>query len=239
MSKLTAKLLGCQTRTRSAWVGRLDRIADAVVKLHGVPSLGNFDQVDKEILYIVLSARTSEVLYQTAHRQLFEKHPTIKDISNAPMRSIRRCVEIAGLGLKRSRQVKAIAKRLNSDFGDKFETAIRAMDYQQAFDYLTSLPGVGSKSALCVMMFSLRMDVFPVDVNVQRIAERLGVIQSGLKHFQAQKALPKYVPAGRSKELHIGLLVHGRKVCLPRRPLCDKCELADLCRTGKRNKKNE
>jgi endonuclease III len=84
------------------------------------------------------------------------------------------------------------------------------------------------------MMYSLEMDVFPVDVNVQRIAERMGIIPRSLKHYEAQQRLPKFVPDGCSKKLHIGLVIHGRIVCQPIKPDCGVCILNDLCRTGKK-----
>ena len=83
------------------------------------------------------------------------------------------------------------------------------------------------------MMYSLGMDVFPVDVNVLRIAERLGAIPKGLDHTKAQEALARIAPDGRSKELHIGLIVHGRLVCTPRNPKCGICPLLAQCPTGK------
>lgn len=107
------------------------------------------------------------------------------------------------------------------------------MSAQEAFDFLTHLPGMGPKSAFCVMMYSLKVDVFPVDVNVQRIAERMGAIPHRLKHYQAQKRLPSLIPAGRSRELHIAMVAHGREVCLPRNPKCGECCIRDLCRQGR------
>ena len=106
------------------------------------------------------------------------------------------------------------------------------MSPSEVYAYLRSLPGVGPKSAFCVMMWSLNIDVLPVDVNVQRIAARIGVIPSGLKHYQAQQKLPRFVPDGRSRELHSVFMVHGREVCIPRKPKCGDCVVNDICRTG-------
>jgi len=80
----------------------------------------------------------------------------------------------------------------------------------------------------------LARDVFPVDVNVIRIAVRLGAIPKELDHTQSQKALARVVPDGVCKELHIALVVQGRKVCVPGVPKCGSCSLADLCPTGRK-----
>jgi endonuclease III len=131
--------------------------------------------------------------------------------------------------------VVAAAQKLERDFGERAVTELRGMPVDGAFEYLTNLPGVGPKSALCVMMYSLEIDVFPVDINVQRILSRMGLVPRKMKHYQAQQRIPKFVPQGRSKELHIGLVVHGRTICLPQRQRCSECCLVDLCQTGIRN----
>jgi endonuclease III len=205
-----------------------------MVAAYGRPSLGNFPDPVKEIFYIVLSARTTEVLYQEAHRRLFRRFRTLKAIASADRLDVRECVAVAGLGDKRASQVIAIAQRLISDHGNRPQRALRSMSPLVVFNYLTRLPGVGPKSALCVMMCSLGQDVFPVDVNVQRIFERLGVIRPGLKHYQAQERAPRYVPTGRSRDLHVGLVVHGRHVCLPIKPKCLVCAIQGYCRYGTR-----
>ena len=108
------------------------------------------------------------------------------------------------------------------------------MTAQQAYAFLMGLPGIGSKSALCVLMSSLNFDVFPVDVNVSRIAVRLGMVWSGLNHYEYQKLIPRLVPDGRSSELHVGMVVHGRSVCLPSHPICRACPIRDFCKFGQR-----
>ena len=147
---------------------------------------------------------------------------------------VRRQIHVAGLGTKRAIQVVQTARRLVADFGTEMRCKLRTMSPDETYVYLVSLPGIGPKSALCVMMYSLDMDVFPVDANIHRIVERLGAIRKGYTHRYAQKAIPRLVPAGESRNLHVGLVVHGRRTCLPRNPRCDTCMLRDVCRTGKR-----
>jgi endonuclease-3 len=84
------------------------------------------------------------------------------------------------------------------------------------------------------MMYSLGHDVFPVDVNVQRVAARVGAIPHGLKHYQAQQRLPPLIPPGRSEELHVGMVVLGRDVCLARNPQCNRCPIQRLCAMGQK-----
>lgn len=234
MSQQTAKLMGRPHRSSSKWPDVLEEVADRLVSKYGTPSLGNYRDPVKEVFYILLSARTTEALYKRAHRSLFLTFPGIENLADAGVEEVLGCIDGAGLGRKRSVQIIQLAKTLVNDFGRNPAKRLRAMSAYEAYNYLTALPGLGPKSALCVMMYSLDLDVFPVDVNVQRVAERMGIIPHKLKHYQAQQRLPKLVPSGRSKELHIGLVILGRRACLPIRPKCDECVVADLCRTGQK-----
>lgn len=236
MTALTAELMGAVRGKprKTAWAERLSVVADRLVALHGRPTLGNYRDPVKEIFYILLSARTTEPLYKSAHRRLFAQFPDVASLAEADVNEVTKCIDRAGLGRKRAAQVVATAKKLVEDFGGKPQSAIRRMSSSECFQYLTSLSGLGPKSSLCVMMYSHDSDVFPVDINVQRIAERMGVIPKGLKHYQAQERLPHFVPAGRGKELHVAMVVHGRKICLPLSPKCSECVIADMCRTGRR-----
>lgn len=230
MSDLTVALLQQPRRRRThRWHTRMQEITDLLVEEHGTPTLGNYADPIKEIFYIALSARTTEKLYQNAHKQLWKRFPTLKAIANAPISDLREVVAGAGLGTKRSSQIKAIAAQLLEDFGPRTRSRLRQLSAEDAFAYLCHLPGLGPKSALCVMMYSLGFDVFPVDSHAQRILTRIGLPLLGDKHYHAQQQLPAYIPKGRSKELHVALVSHGRAICRSRLPKCASCSLSSIC----------
>jgi endonuclease III len=236
MSTQTAHLLGVRRAHRSPWVARLGAVSDRVLTKYGTPTLGNFRDPVKEIFYILLSAKTTDLQYRRTHRALMAAFPTTAALASAKVRAVRRCIESGGLAGKRAAQVVAVARALVVAGGDRPRRYLRRLELRAGYDFLTSLPGVGPKSAFCVLMYSLGFDVFPVDVNVQRIAERLGAIRRGMPHRLATKRLAALSPDGRSLELHVGLVVHGRKICLPRNPKCGECCLLDLCNTGRKKK---
>lgn len=236
MSQLTVELVPASkvSRQRMRWLPIFSSAADRLVASYGIPSLGNFRNPVREIFYIVLSARTTDEQYRKTYRNLHARFPTLEDLANTTVKEIVSCIAKGGLANKRAAQVRDIARTLLSELGNDPSRRLRRMSAREVFAFLTKLPGMGPKSALCVMMYSLGHDTFPVDVNVQRIAARFGALPARLKHWQAQQRLPAFVPEGRSKELHIGLVVHGRSVCLPRKPQCEKCVLSDLCDHGKK-----
>jgi len=235
MSELTLALLQRpRPRRANRWHARLQEVTDLLVAEYGTPSLGNFADPVKEIFYIVLSAKTTEALYRDAHRRLWTRIRTLSAIAAAPLSEIHECVGNAGLGGKRSAQIKQIASRLIENFGSRPGPRLRKLSAEEVYAYLRSLPGIGPKSAFCVMMYSLGFDVFPVDAHVQRVLHRIGIPQNGAKHYHAQEQLPAFIPEGRSRELHVALVLHGRAVCKPISPLCSLCPISTLCSTASR-----
>jgi len=240
MTVATERLLNTMRRPRrSVWLSRFRIIHRLLVREYGVPSLGNYRDPVKEIVYIVLSAKTTEVLYRRASRQLWASFPSARAVAAAPIDDLVTCIGNAGLGNKRGLQLKRICSRLCTDMGPRPARRFRRMSLQEAYDYLISLPGVGPKSALCVLMYSLDHDVFPVDANIHRMARRLGALPAGLKHYKAQQILPAKIPCGIAKELHIGMVLHGRKVCRPRNPDCVRCVVRCHCRQFARWRKGK
>ena len=231
MSDLTLSLLERKpSRRAKQWQARVAAITDLLVAQYGTPSLGNFRNPVKAIFYIVLSARTTESLYKEAHKQLFERFPTLQEIANAPLAKLRACVAVAGLGKKRAEQIKRIAGKLLSDFGKRSTARLRGLSAMEAYSYLRTLSGVGPKSALCIMMYSLGFDVFPVDTHAHRMLCRIGLMPSGRKHYHAQIMLPAFVPPNYSNKLHVALILHGRRICKSRLPHCSSCELSIFCK---------
>ena len=233
MSALSAELLNAPRKARGVRTERLEWIDRTLFDLYGTPRLGNYRDPIREIFFILLSAKTTDEQYRASHRRLFSKFPDIAAIAAASVKAIEKCIHSGGLSGKRSAQIKAAAKLLVAVAGPGARAFLKSAEPAEAYRFLISLPGVGPKSAFCVMMYSLRIDVFPVDVNVQRIAERMGIIPKGLKHYQSQSLLAGIAPNERSLSLHVGMVVHGRKVCLPVNPKCGRCALRPECRYGK------
>lgn len=233
MSELTASLVGGPAAKRSPWPGRFAEITRRLEAAYGTPTLGNVRHPLWEAVYILLSSRTADRQYRATFRKLKDRFPTFDLLAAGDRREIRRCIEAGGLARNKAGHLKRLAKAVVAE-GPGFAARLKRLPPAEAFAALTALPGIGPKSALCVMMYSLDADVFPVDINVQRVAERLGALPKGLPHHLAQRLLPGRLPAGVSRSLHIGLVVLGREVCVPNRPKCGACCLADLCRGAKR-----
>jgi endonuclease-3 len=99
--------------------------------------------------------------------------------------------------------------------------------------YLTALPGVGPKTAACVLCFSFDRPVLPADTHVHRIALRMRIVPPKATALAAQERLTQAVPPEATYATHMRLIAHGREVCRARGPRCDDCVLLDLCPTGR------
>ena len=99
-------------------------------------------------------------------------------------------------------------------------------------DELVALPGVGRKTAACVLLFAYGMRDIPVDTHVSRVGTRLGLFREGAPFEELHDAMLDLTPKGQELEFHVNLLRHGRRTCHSRRPKCDECALLRLCPTG-------
>jgi len=201
-------------------------------------NLGNPRNPLDDLIYLILSGQTNESHYQSSFQNLKRAFPEWSQASRARVSSITRAIGHAGLGSQKAGYIKQILKCLLRDFGRPSLRKLQGMDTDEAEAYLTSLPGVGIKTARCVLMYTLGRNVFPADVNCLRIMERLGWLYWGGRRAETLADLAQeLVPSRLRRSLHVSMVQHGRHVCRPRSPLCSKCCLLDLCRYARKRRR--
>lgn len=156
-----------------------------------------------------------------------------QNLLEIPTQELTSIIADAGLATQRAERLKGIAYRLEADFGRVTLDPIIEEADEAVLDYLTTLPGIGVKSAKCVMMYSLGRQVLPVDTHTARLAHRLGLINSK-DLVSADRELVDVVPPTARYGFHVNAVAHGREVCRAIRPRCGACVLRRLCRTGSR-----
>ncbi|MGD0112137.1 MAG: endonuclease III, partial [Armatimonadota bacterium] len=164
-----------------------------------------------------------------AFEQLTARFPTWEAVLAAPARDVADTIRSGGLAEIKSGRLKQILARIEEDRGRLDLSFLKRMPIGEARDYLLDLPGVGRKTAAVVMLFSLGMPAFPVDTHVLRVSKRLGLIPPGTTMDKAHDLFEDIVDAEVMSDLHLGLIRHGRTVCIARRPKCPACALMDLC----------
>lgn len=194
--------------------------------------LGNLADPLDELVFIVLSSCTRGPVFRQTFAELRRAFPTWDSVLLAPPEAVENHLKRGGLQAKKGawlRQTLAELKRSQNRVSLDF---LKDLDNARAEDYLTTLPGVGIKSARCVMMYSLGREVLPVDANVFRLSRRLGCIPASIDYRRSHQLIQDIVPPRLRHDFHVLSVVHGRRRCKPRKPSCSECCLVDLCRTG-------
>jgi endonuclease-3 len=147
----------------------------------------------------------------------------------APVKHIAQAIESGGLSRIKAMRIKQMLAEIEREQGRISLDFLKAMNMADAKDYLVHLPGVGHKTASCVLLFSLGKPSLPVDTHIFRVAKRLGLIDSRVSIEKAHSLLQEQIPPSKVYQFHIHMIEHGRRVCHARRPRCEECVLEAIC----------
>lgn len=199
---------------------------------YGLPRFGNpFDPVD-DLVYIILSNKTSGAMAASLYRELKRKAPAWGEVIKRGPRWLERIIRPGGLSRVKSRQIVTALRRIRSELGCCDLRPLREWPVESIEAFLVSLPGVSEKVAKCVMLYAMECDVLPVDTHVFRIARRLGWT-SRRRADQTHAELEALVPPRLRHVFHVGSIAHGREICRTTGPLCDECCLRKHCKFGR------
>jgi endonuclease-3 len=139
---------------------------------------------------------------------------------------VEEAIRPGGISQVKSRRIQAILRAI----GDPLDLDWLAdVPEEQARAFLCSLPGVGRKTAACVLLFTWGAREVPVDTHVGRVAARLALLRPGAGTKELHDEMVALTPPGRELELHVNLLRHGRRTCHAQRPACAECALRRMC----------
>jgi len=184
------------------------------------------------LVAVMLSQATNDKSSWRAYRRLIERFPTWEVLADAAIQDIEEAIRPAGLAEQKAPRIRWALGAIQQRSGCCSLDFLRDMEDEQAMDYLESLPGVGPKTAACVLLFAYDRPVFPVDTHVARVARRMGLVPERAGAPAIQRLFNQMVPHSWCRSLHLNLIEHGRTVCLSRSPCCDRCLLRTQCRFG-------
>ena len=183
-----------------------------------------------ELVLTLLSQNTSDTNSGRAYQELLRRYPTWDAVLAAPTPAVEEAIRSGGLARTKSGRLQALLKELRARLGPEWDAQILStMPIDEAKEWLTSLPGVGPKTAACVLLFALGRPALPVDTHVHRVAQRLGLIDRKVAAAAAHPALEAQLRPSQMYPFHVALIRHGRRVCKAQRPQCGECVLADGC----------
>jgi len=178
----------------------------------------------------VLSQNTSDVNSARAFENLMRRFGDYAGVADAPTSAIGAAIRSGGLARVKAPRLKRMLREIRDQVPDMdLDRLLAAMSDEQARRYLTSIKGVGIKTASVVLLFAMRRRVFPVDTHVHRVSKRLGLIPTGVSRERAHAELEAMIPPPQRYALHINLIQHGRETCHAQRPACPVCVLNDIC----------
>ena len=204
---------------------------DALYGFNSAPA-GDFttgEPLDGLIL-TVLSQNTNDKNRDMAYKNLRAHCPEWADASALSAEELADLVRSAGLGDTKAVRIKHILEKVPQDFGGYSLISMKDWTPEDVREYLTALPGIGPKTAACVMAFDLDMPAFPVDTHVARVSRRLGWASEKESAEKIQTFLEATVPHELCRGGHLNIIEHGRKTCSARKPDCTRCVLRDACR---------
>ncbi len=199
---------------------------------YGVPVNDSpYDPLD-ELILTILSQSTTDVNSRRAFESLKRRFPDWESARRARAPSIAAAIKSGGLANAKSAVIKNALNEIKKRIGKLDLSFLHISPVEEAREFLTSLSGVGPKTAACVLLFACNKKIFPMDVHILRITKRIGLIPDRFNDKQAHERMEKLVPPGKHYSLHVNLIRHGRHVCRPQNPKCDKCPLIEQCNYG-------
>jgi endonuclease-3 len=205
---------------------RVRALRERLREVYGIPSAPPHGHPIAELVLTVLSQSTNDRNRDVAFLRLRDRFPSWEAARDAPLDEIEEAIRPGGISNVKSVRIQEILRAIGEPLSLDW---LPDVQIEQARSFLTALPGVGRKTAACVLLFAWGLRDVPVDTHVSRVGMRLGLLESGAPFERLHDQMLALTPPGAELELHINLLRHGRRTCHARLPRCDECALARMC----------
>lgn len=216
----------------------LRQIFEQLSQVYGVPhNEPDFDPLGG-LIGTILSQHTSDINSGRAYQQLIATYPGWEAVRDAPTYQVAEAIKCGGLANIKSVRIQdvlhTLTEHLEADghqgtLAEYLLKELRKRTPEEGWRYLRTYPGVGPKTAACVLMFNMNEAIMAVDTHVHRTSQRLGLIGPKVSADQAHDIFLKMTPPEWIYPLHVQLIQHGRRVCHAQRPACTSCSLMDVC----------
>jgi endonuclease-3 len=223
---------------------RVRAVRDRLRAVYGVPRMRPHGDPLAELVLTVLSQSTNDRNRDVAYLRLRGRLATWEAVRDAPVEVVEEAIRPGGISKVKSRRIQDILRAISDSPGGRSDVGgpspdrsshelsldwLPGVPLSEARDYLTSLPGVGRKTAACVLLFAYGLRDVPVDTHVSRVGMRLELLRPGAPFGELHDEMLALTAPGEELELHVNLLRHGRRTCHARTPACGECALARIC----------
>lgn len=202
-----------------------EAVMETLEPLYGRPRPTPSHDPLAELILTVLSQNTADTNSGRAFVQLMRRYPSWNAIAAAPTEELVATIQSGGLAQQKAPRIQAILRAVAERSPDWDLSFLQTMPLEEARTWLRALPGVGPKTAACVLLFSLGRPALPVDTHVERVTKRLGLIAAKATADQAHDLLEALVDPADYYPFHMLMIKHGRRICAARKPACDRCPI--------------
>jgi endonuclease III len=217
---------------RGAWKrprrARVLAIRDRLRELYGRPVNRPHGHPIAELVRTILSQNTNDRNRDVAYERLRAALPTWVAVRDADVAEVEAAIKPGGLSATKAPRIQEVLRELPDVDGEPTLDWLAEADRDEAIEFLVELPGVGRKTAACVMIFALGRPEIPVDTHVYRVGGRLGLFPERASFEFAHDEMLAITDPADAYELHVNLITHGRRVCRPK-PRCEECGLRRMC----------
>jgi endonuclease III len=204
---------------------RVRAIRRRLAEVYGIPVMAPHGHPIAELVLTVLSQSTNDRNRDVAYLRLRDRFDDWEAVRDAPVEEVEEAIRPGGISKVKSVRIKAILEAIDPLDLDWMADA----PLEQSRDYLVALPGVGRKTAACVLLFAFGLREVPVDTHVSRVGGRLAILPVKAPFEKLHDEILRISPPGAELELHVNLLRHGRRTCHAQRPACPRCDLRRMC----------
>jgi endonuclease-3 len=201
-------------------------------RTYGVPENKRASDPLDMLIKIILSQATSNVNSDRTFAALKKRFPTWDAAMRARESTIADTIRAGGLANQKAGVIKSLLKQIKEKHGAIDLNFLHGMEAAEAASYLKQFRGIGPKTIACTLLFACRKEVFPLDTHIFRILRRVGLIPQKCTDERAHQIMNAVVPPGKFYSFHVNLIRHGRALCRPREPLCERCPIVEYCEYG-------
>jgi endonuclease-3 len=216
-------------RSRSEVQAKTREVQSRLLETYGEPSWRSDLDPVSQLVSTILSQNTNDVNRDVAYQRLTQRLPTWEAVRDVDVEEVVEAIRPAGLANQKGPRIQEALRTITEERGELDLGFLADLPLEEARDWLTSMKGVGPKTAAIVLLFALDRPAFPVDTHVHRVTKRLGLIGPKTSREKAHDEMERLVEPQDYFVFHINLIQHGRQICSSRKPKCSECPLRDLC----------